>query len=163
MPRIWVSIGSNIDAEANVRGAVGALREVFGDAVLSPVYETAAVGFEGPPFLNLVAGFRTGLPASRVMQILARIEARFGRERSAKKFDSRTLDLDLLVYGNAPLIVNGKRLPRDEILEYAFVLKPLADVAPAERHTVDGRTYAELWAAYEGDRSGIVAKGLLPE
>jgi 2-amino-4-hydroxy-6-hydroxymethyldihydropteridine diphosphokinase len=124
MQRIWISIGSNIDAAANVRDAVAALREIFGDAMLSPVYETAAVGFTGPHFLNLVAGFTTSLPAAEVVQVLGRIEARFGRQR-------------------------------DEILEYAFVLKPLADVAPKERHPVDGRTYAELWAAFEGDRTGM--------
>jgi 2-amino-4-hydroxy-6-hydroxymethyldihydropteridine diphosphokinase len=160
MPRLWISIGSNINAEANVRGAVDALRTEFGEVVLSPVYESAAVGFEGPPFLNLVAGVTTALPATRVMQILARIEARFGRGRGHKKLDSRTLDLDLLTYGTDPVIVGGRQLPRDEVLEYAFVLKPLADVAPQERHPLDGRTYAQLWAAYGGDRSAILAKDL---
>ena len=155
MQRIWISIGSNIDAAANVRDAVAALREIFGDAMLSPVYETAAVGFTGPHFLNLVAGFTTSVPAAEVVQVLGRIEARFGRQRDEKKFDSRTLDLDLLTYGDEVVTASGKRLPRDEILEYAFVLKPLADVAPKERHPVDGRTYAELWAAFEGDRTGM--------
>lgn len=155
MPRIWISIGSNIHAEANVRGAVKALREIFGDALLSPVYETAAVGFAGPPFLNLVAGFATDLPPEEVIRILGGIEARFGRVRGDKQFDSRTLDLDLLTYGDEASTVDGKRLPRDEILKYAFVLKPLADIAADERHPIDGRSYSELWTAFEGDRTGL--------
>ena len=155
MQRIWISIGSNIEAEANVRGAVRALRRVFGEAALSPVYRTAAVGFAGPPFLNLVAGFETDLPAEEVMLALSQIEERFGRTRGDRRFDSRTLDLDLLTYGNETLTVNGKHLPRAEILEYGFVLKPLADVAPLERHPEDGRRYAEHWAAFRGDRNGM--------
>ena len=155
MPRIWISIGSNIDAEANIHGALKVLKRAFGDAVLSPVYETTAVGFEGPPFLNLVAGFVTDEPPENVMRVLNETEAEFGRIRGEGKFDSRTIDLDLLTYGAETLTVNGKHLPRDEILKYAFVLRPLADAAPEDRHPADGRTYGDLWAAFGGDRSGM--------
>lgn len=157
MPRIWISIGSNIHAEANISGALNCLRQAFGDATLSPVYETAAVGFDGPPFLNLVAGFVTDDPPDTVMRLLSETEQAFGRVRSEGKLDSRTIDLDLLTYGADTLTVNGKHLPRDEILKYAFVLRPLADVAPGERHPVDGRSFGDIWAAFDGDRSGISA------
>ena len=157
MPRIWISIGSNMDAEANVGAAIGALRDALGEPRLSPVYRTDAVGFEGPPFLNLVAGFDTGLQPEKVFDILAGIETRLGRRRGSERFDSRTIDLDLLTYDDQVLRIAGKELPRDEILEYAFVLRPLADVAPDERHPVDGRTYAELWQAFDGERSGMEA------
>ena len=157
MPRIWISIGSNIDAEANVRAAVKALRETLGEAILSPVYRTPAVGFDGPPFLNLVAGFDTGLPPEEVLSTLAAIEDSLGRHRGAKRFDSRTIDLDLLTYGDRVLKVRGQELPRDEILDYAFVLRPLAEVAPLERHPVDGRSYDALWRAFEGNREDMEA------
>jgi len=155
VPRIWISIGSNIDAEANVLAAVTALKAAFGAPLLSPVYRTAAIGFEGPPFLNLVAGFDTDLPPGQVLSTLAGIEDSLGRRRGPDRFDSRTVDLDLLTYGDQTLSIAGKELPRDEILDYAFVLKPLADVAPGEHHPVDGRTYRELWRAFTGKRDGM--------
>jgi 2-amino-4-hydroxy-6-hydroxymethyldihydropteridine diphosphokinase len=76
------------------------------------------------------------------------IEDAHGRTRGGDKFAPRTLDIDLLTYGDSVLNAGPLRLPRDEILKYAFVLGPLAEVAGAERHPVDGRNYAELWAAF---------------
>ena len=155
MPRAWISIGSNIDAHNNVAGAIRELRKTFGDVMLSPVYEARAVGFDGPAFVNLVAGIETELPAAEVARRLGDIEARFGRVRGEAAFSSRTLDLDLLTYGNTASSVNGKPLPREDILKYAFVLRPLAEVAPNERHAMDGRTYAEIWSAFGGDTTGL--------
>jgi 2-amino-4-hydroxy-6-hydroxymethyldihydropteridine diphosphokinase len=123
------------------------LVERFGPLRLSPVYESAAEGFVGAPFLNLVAGFETKLSVSELREELRAIEAANGRERDGPRFAPRTLDLDLLTYGDQIGEVEGYRLPRDEILTYAFVLGPLADVAPQERHPSDGRTYAALWDA----------------
>ena len=165
MPRAWISIGSNIDAHSNVAGAIRELRRAFGDIMLSPVYEARAVGFDGPAFVNLVAGIETELPAADVAHLLGGIEDRFGRVRGEAAFSSRTLDLDLLTYGNTASSVNGKPLPREDILKYDFVLIPLAEVAPAERHAVDGRTYAELWSAFDGDTTGLkpVDAGFLDE
>ncbi|MCB1801098.1 MAG: 2-amino-4-hydroxy-6-hydroxymethyldihydropteridine diphosphokinase [Gammaproteobacteria bacterium] len=153
MPRVWVSIGSNIDRETNIRGGIAALRELFGELVVSPVYEAEAVGFEGDAFLNLVAGFYSELPPARLHGLMRAIEARFGRERSGEKFSARTLDIDVLTYGDQVTDEGGKQLPRDEILRYAFVLAPLADVAGDEPHPESGRTYAELWQAFEGSRN----------
>jgi len=155
VPRIWISIGSNIDADANVRTAIADLRSALGEALLSPVYRTRAVGFDGPPFLNLVAGFDTHLGPRAVLRTLDDIEHRLGRVRGPDRFDSRTIDLDLLTYGDQVLSIDGQELPRDEILEYAFVLKPLADVSPDERHPGDGRTYRDLWRDFHGDRQGM--------
>ena len=157
MPRAWISIGSNIDPQSNIAGAVRALRRIFGTLTLSPVYLTRAVGFEGPPFLNLIAGFDTGLEPARVVQLLGEIESSFGRRHGGVPLSSRTLDLDLLTFGDRPQRVAGKTLPREDILKYAFVLKPLAEVAPGQRHPVDGRTFGELWSAFDGDRSGLSA------
>lgn len=144
--RCWISVGSNIDRERSIRGAVDDLRAAFGPLVVSPVYETDAVGFDGDPFYNLVVGIETGQTVVEIRQTLRAIEDARGRLRESEKFAPRTLDLDLLTWGDAVGIVDGYALPRDEILKYVFVLAPLADVAPNERHPADGRTYDRLWS-----------------
>lgn len=142
-----------MDRGRSIRGAVKALRERYGELVLSRVYETEAVGFEGKPFYNLVAGFDTETPVAELNSGLREIEDAFGRVRGADKFAPRTLDLDLLTYGDAVGRFDGCELPRDEILRYAFVLGPLAEVAGDELHPSDGRTYREIWEAFgKGDQ-----------
>jgi 2-amino-4-hydroxy-6-hydroxymethyldihydropteridine diphosphokinase len=156
MTRVWISIGSNIDRERHIRAALRELGPLFGELVVSPVYETEAVGFEGDAFYNLVVGVETERRPGELHRLMREIEARNGRRRSGSKFSSRTLDLDLLTYGDAVTEEGGKPLPRDEILKYAFVLAPLADVAPGERHPETGQTYREMWADYaEPDREGL--------
>lgn len=146
MPEIWISIGSNIDRERSVRAALGALRQAFGELRVSNVYETPAVGFEGDPFYNLVVGAETDLPAADVLALLRKIEVANGRVRGSRKFSARTLDLDLLTYGDRVGEVAGKPLPHPDILAYDFVLRPLAELAPDAGHPGNGRSYAELWA-----------------
>lgn len=146
MTRAWISVGSNVEPEANVRRALENLRRHFGELVVSPVYRTKAEGFEGDDFLNLVVGIESELAADAVHALLRQIEDLQGRVRGGEKFSSRTLDLDLLTYGDQVIPELG--LPRDEILEYAFVLGPLADVAPGERHPIAGKSYAELWRRF---------------
>lgn len=155
MPRAWISIGSNIEREANVRGAVHALYRAYGPLLLSAVYETAAVGFRGDPFYNLVAGINVQEGVAAVVARLRKIEDDHHRERSDDKFAPRTLDLDLLTYGDLVNREPGFDLPRSEILEYAFVLKPLAEVAPQDKHPVQHLTYAELWSRFRGDAANI--------
>lgn len=145
MPRVWISIGSNIDRERNIAGALRDLAAEFGSLVVSPVYETEAVGFAGDAFYNLVVGFDTRLRPAELHRRMRAIEDRHGRVRGEEKFSPRTLDLDVLTYGDAITTEGGKALPRDEILEYAFVLAPLADVAGDEVHPQAGLSYGELW------------------
>lgn len=153
MPRVWISAGSNIDRETNIRAAIDELRALFGELVISPIYETEAVGFSGDAFLNLVIGFYTELPPRTLHGLMRAIEARHGRQRSANgELASRTLDLDVLTYGDAVTDDGGKALPRDEILRYAFVLGPLADVAADERHPELGETYQTLWQNFSTQR-----------
>ncbi len=113
----------------------------------SPVYESAAVGFAGDPFLNLVVGADTGWPIEVVQRRLREIEDAHGRVRGPDRFAPRTLDIDLLTYGDA--VRPDLDLPRDEIERYAFVLGPLADVAPDEAHPTVGQSYGALWAAFD--------------
>ncbi len=146
MTRAWISAGSNVDRELNVRRAIRNLRQVFGELVISPVYRTPAQGFEGDDFLNLVIGIDTKLNPDELRKRLRDIEDRQGRVRGENKFASRTLDLDLLTWGD--LVDEAQGIPRDEILKYAFVLKPLADVAPEECYPGRDETYARLWADF---------------
>ena len=145
MSKVFVSIGSNIEREKNVRAGIDALKKQFGKLTLSPVYETEAVGFDGNPFYNLVAAFKTELDPYRVNDALHQIEEDNGRDRGDPKFSSRTLDIDLLLYDD--LIINDGKLqiPRDEIEKYAFVLKPLMDIAENVIHPVSGTSYKEVW------------------
>jgi 2-amino-4-hydroxy-6-hydroxymethyldihydropteridine diphosphokinase len=147
--RVYVSLGSNAGREANIRLAVAALREQFGAIELSPVYDSAAVGFDGSDFLNLVAGVDTSLEVEAVAAVFRAIEDQLGRDRTQPKFASRPIDLDILTYDNLILEVPGIRIPRPEILENAFVLKPLQDIAPQSLHPVSGQSYAELWRRME--------------
>ena len=156
MPKVWVSIGSNQERERSIRGAVRALSERFGETVLSRVYESEAVGFEGGAFLNLVAGFDTEESVAALNTAFRAIEDAFGRVRGAEKFSPRTLDIDLLTYGDLVGTVDGCTLPRDEILRYAFVLAPLAEVAGDELHPALGRTYRELWEAFDRQDQPVV-------
>ncbi|MET0117691.1 MAG: 2-amino-4-hydroxy-6-hydroxymethyldihydropteridine diphosphokinase [Sedimenticola sp.] len=149
MPRIWLSLGSNIDREANIRGALKALEAQFGPLVISRVFESEAVGFEGDPFYNLVVGLDSEQPIQEMMARFREIEAGYGRVRGGDKFAPRTLDIDLLTYGGTVLKDGKLELPRDEILKYAFVLQPLAEVAPDEIHPVEGRSFAQLWQAFD--------------
>ena len=149
MPRVFLSLGSNIEREHNIRSAVRALRRRFGDLQLSRVYESEAVGFDGDAFYNLVAAFDTEEDVHAVNRALAEIEDSHGRDRSGPRFSSRTLDIDLLLYGDRTLDEQGLRLPRGEITRNAFDLQPLAELAPDLRHPLEGRSYAELWADFD--------------
>lgn len=149
MARIYISLGSNIDREKNTRAGVRALRERFGELELSAVYESEAVGFEGDAFYNMVIACDSDDDVFTVNRALADIEDANGRDRSGPKFSSRTLDLDLLLYDDLVLDEQGLCLPRDEILKNAFVLWPLAEIAPELEHPVAKQKYAELWSAFD--------------
>lgn len=147
MARVYVSLGSNIDREVRIRQAVEALRQRFGEIELSPVYDSAAVGFDGSDFLNLVADFDSDLEVAAVAAIFRDIEDRLGRDRSLPRFANRAIDLDILLYDDLILDVPGIRIPRPDILVNAFVLKPLQDIAPERLYPHTGQSYAELWQA----------------
>lgn len=156
MPRVWVSVGSNIEPERHVAAALAELRDRFGELVVSPVYETPAVGFDGDAFYNLVVGFDTDRPPGELHAAMHDIERRNGRTRGEQRFAARTLDLDVLTYGAGVTDEGGKPLPRDEIERYAFVLGPLADVAGDELHPRLGVSYRELWHGFPAaERDGL--------
>ena len=159
MPTGFISIGSNIDKEIHIPSSITALQKQFGKVVLSSIYETEAVGFDGENFHNLIVQFESGLVAKTVAKILRQIELNHGRTRDSRKYAARTLDLDLVLYGS--LIISDGRLqiPRDEIERYAFVLEPLAEIAPNLMHPIIKKSYAQLWQEY--DKSNLKQLKLL--
>jgi 2-amino-4-hydroxy-6-hydroxymethyldihydropteridine diphosphokinase len=149
MARIRVSLGSNIEREKHLRAAVAELERHLGPAAISPVYETDAEGFEGPAFYNLVTGHETNKPPEEIIRLFRELEDELGRVRGEARFDSRTIDIDLLTYSDLVAEVAGKQLPRDDITDYAFVLKPLCDLVPDEMHPVLQKSYRQMWEEFE--------------
>jgi 2-amino-4-hydroxy-6-hydroxymethyldihydropteridine diphosphokinase len=135
--------------------AIHDLGVIFGKLIVSPVYETPAEGFDGDDFYNLVIGLQTELPFASLHAGLRAIEASNGRVRGAEKFSSRTLDIDVLTYGDAVGHFSGKCIPNREILEYGYVLRPLADVAPDELHPELAVSYRALWKQFPGSETDL--------
>ncbi|MBG7610150.1 MAG: 2-amino-4-hydroxy-6-hydroxymethyldihydropteridine diphosphokinase [Anaerolineae bacterium] len=159
MATIYISLGSNINRAENTRAGIDALKQAFGDLVLSSVYESEAVGFAGDAFYNMVISCETSKPVHVTNQILRDIEDANGRDRSGPRFSSRTLDLDLLLYDDLQLDENGLKLPRGEILKNAFVLWPLAEISPSLEHPETHLSYAEMWSVF--DKSKEVLKPIV--
>ena len=148
MTIVLLSLGSNVQPRRYLHAAVAALAARFGALQVSPAYRTAAVGFEGPAFLNNAVAIETDMPLQALDTWLHALEDAHGRDRSGPRFSDRTLDVDVVFYGD--LIVEGPghlRIPRPE-LKHAFVLKPLADIAPQFVDPVSGLTLAALWRAH---------------
>lgn len=148
MPRAFLSLGSNREPERHLREAIAALRRHFGDIVLSPVYRTRAVGFDGGDFLNAAAIIDTTLDPFALNEWLHALEDLHGRDRSGPRFGDRTLDIDIVLFDDLELDGAGHlRIPRPE-LKHAFVLRPLADIAPDVQVPGTGRTLGQLWAVH---------------
>lgn len=148
---VYVSLGSNVGRDRNIVLAIKEMRSAFGDLRLSPVYESASVGFDGSDFLNLVAGFETECDVHEVVQKLRAIEDRLGRDRTQPRFSPRPIDLDILTYDDLVMDEQGLQIPRQEILQNAFVLKPLCDIAPETLHPLVKKDYQTLWLAMAPD------------
>ena len=148
MARVYLSLGSNLDAPVHLPAAIRELRERFGELTVSPAYRSAAVGFDGAAFVNLAVGLDTELAPEMLDDWLHALENRHGRRRDVPRYSDRTLDIDIVFYDD--LVLDGPghlQIPRNE-LQHAFVLRPVADIAPDFRHPVSGRSMAELWAAF---------------
>ena len=147
MAQAYVSIGSNLEREANICACLQQLQHDFSHLHYSPVYETEALGFTGNAFYNLVASFETQLSVEALAQYLKRLEAKQGRVRTGEKFSNRSLDIDLLLYDDL-VLQPTQNLPHRDILQYAFVLIPLAQLAPSAKHPQCQQTYQQLALQY---------------
>jgi 2-amino-4-hydroxy-6-hydroxymethyldihydropteridine diphosphokinase len=140
-----LSLGSNQQPEHYLRAAAAALRQRFPGARFSPVYRTPAVGFDGPDFLNAAAAIDSDLDPFALNDWLHALEDANGRRRDVPRFSSRTLDVDIVYFDNCVLEGPGNlKLPRPE-LKFAFVLKPLVDLAPGFVDPVLATPLDALW------------------
>jgi len=157
MSTAWLGLGSNLNAAVNIRAAIAELREQFETIALSPSYTSAAVGFDGDDFINLVARVETDMSPLELRQYLRDLEDRYGRKRDVPKFSDRSMDIDILLYDDLVLYSPLLEIPRAEIVKFAHVLKPLTDLDPDLVHPGERRTLSDIW-----DSSGLSDKSLVP-
>jgi 2-amino-4-hydroxy-6-hydroxymethyldihydropteridine diphosphokinase len=149
--RVFVAAGSNVEPEKNLAAACAQIAHTWPDTVFSRAYRNAAVGFEGPDFINLVVGFSAAQPLHSVIEKLRGIETNCGRPRYAPKWASRTMDLDVLLFGDLVEKTADYTLPRPDLLKRPYMLGPLAEIAPDVVHPVAGRTIEALWNEFDRD------------
>ena len=155
MAQVYLGVGSNIERERYITAGLDALQGLFHDLALSSVYDSAAIGFEGQPFLNLVTAVNTDLSLDELAMQLRHIEVEYGRPVNATRYSPRHLDIDILTYDDRVGTFGSVTLPREEILDNAFVLCPLAELAPDRLHPGIKRSYRSLWAAYDNPRQSL--------
>ncbi len=143
----YLGVGSNLEPQLHCQRAIHALSQIGGTLRLSNAYHSQAVGFEGPSFINLVVEISTELSLTELADKCRDIENQLGRQRSAQKFQSRTIDIDILLFNQQ--VSQSPQLPRDDITKFAFVLKPLFELAPQLSVPVENCTVEELWQKHQ--------------
>ncbi len=152
MSTVYLSLGSNVDREHYIRAALDALSAEFGELEISSVYESDPVGFDGSPFYNLIVGIDTSLSLAALSEQLKALEDANGRDRTAPRFASRTLDIDIVTYHDRVGTFDGIELPRPELYYNAFVLWPMAELRGQTLDPVTGKSFAELWTNFETEQ-----------
>jgi 2-amino-4-hydroxy-6-hydroxymethyldihydropteridine diphosphokinase len=156
MTQVYVAAGSNVEPEKYLSIALRALAAAYGPLTLSPAYRNKAVGFEGADFINLVVGFSTEDSVAEVRQQLQTIEAACDRPPNAPKWAARTMDLDILLFGDLVSNEPGLVIPRPDLVKRPYMLKPMADIAPDARHPTLGKTMRELWESFPDGEHAMV-------
>lgn len=149
MTDVYVAAGSNVEPIANLRLALEFLSQRFAGLRCSTAYRNEAVGFEGEDFVNLVVGFATKRSIDEVIDSLHEAEALCGRKRDAPRWASRSMDLDILLFGDFLCDRPGLVLPRPDLTRRAYMLGPMAELAPDFVHPLEHRTIGELWADFD--------------
>jgi 2-amino-4-hydroxy-6-hydroxymethyldihydropteridine diphosphokinase len=148
MPYVYLGLGANIQPDASLQAGISELRQAFGKVTLSPIYVAPAVGIDGPDFLNMVVGFECLMSHPQLMAWIRATETKHGRQRPTDlnhKPTSHGLDMDLLLFGD--LVDAAVKVPRPDILTCAYVLQPLADLAPSLIHPVQKKTIEQIYEA----------------
>jgi 2-amino-4-hydroxy-6-hydroxymethyldihydropteridine diphosphokinase len=161
MPVAYLGLGSNLDAEQNLQLACRELRNRFSLQQISAAYRSKALGFDGADFLNAVACIETELTPQELCGELELIHDLAERTRRSEKFIARTLDIDLLLYDQLILNDPPVRLPREDVLQYSFVLRPLAEIAPDYRHPVTGKLISDHWREFDAASHPLTAVDLV--
>ena len=159
--RVFVAAGSNLEPEKHLARACADIPASWPDARFSRAYRNVAVGFEGPDFINLVVGFSTAQPLEAVIARLHAIETQCGRPRFAPKWASRTMDLDVLLYGDRVEKTSEYTLPRPDLLKRPYMLGPMAEIAPEVVHPTAHMTMAQLWKEFDRDGHTMSAVEIL--
>lgn len=157
MTRVLLGVGSNTERGHHLKIALDWLRENFPSPCFSSVYESAAIGFEGRAFYNLVVAIETDISLGELAARIKALEYTYGREPNAPRFASRNIDIDILTYGDTVGVCEGIELPRGEILHHAFVLGPLAELVGDSVHPEVGKSYAQLWSEFDRDSQELRA------
>lgn len=161
MAIVFVGLGSNIEPEQNLGLAVSELRQKYGALEVSSVYRSASLGFDGDDFLNLVVGFRSEDEPAEICEEIERLHNLAGRSRGSDKWAARPLDIDLLLYNDRIIDEHPVRVPRSDILEYSFVLRPLAELAPELVHPVSGKTMLTHWQEFDASSHPLELVGVI--
>ena len=157
---VYVAAGSNVKPQEHLREALRILRGHYPNMRVSTAYRNKAVGFEGDDFINLVVGFETEDSLPQVIQHLHEAEAACGRPRGAPKWEPRTMDLDLLLYGDLLLDEPRIKLPRPDLLKRPYMLRPMAELAPDLLHPTTGKTMRRLWDEFDPGAHQMTPIGL---
>ena len=146
---VFLSLGSNINPEENLKYACGALKKAFGNIKISSVYRNKPIGFEGNDFLNMVVKVKSTFNPNEMLDFIRGLEAATGRDIGIGAFDSRTLDIDMLLFGSLVHPEKPFKIPRNDIELYSFVLCPLAEIEPDGIHPITGKTFKDLWESFD--------------
>jgi len=147
---LHLNIGSNQNRRINIRLALNKLESNFTDITVSSLFESPAEGFVGSNFYNVGVNAKTKNNIYEVVDILHDIENLMGRDRSLPKFSSRIIDLDLVLFNDA--IDEDLKVPRRDILKYAFVLAPVAELNPEDIHPQKGISFLNLWKEFQSNK-----------
>ncbi len=161
MPTVFLGLGSNINPQENLGRALKDLESRFGKLESSSVYRSAAYGFEGDDFLNMVVRIETELQPIEVHAEIEHIQRAAGRDRISRGYSSRTLDIDLLLFDD--LVINEPpiRVPRSDVLRFGFVLGPLAEIAPELVHPETSLSIQKHWDQFDADGHPITRESVI--
>ena len=146
---VFLSLGSNIDPKENLKYACRELEKAFGNIQISSVYRNKPIGFKGNDFLNMVVKVKSMFNPNEMLDFIRGLEAATGRDIATGTLDSRTLDIDMVLYGDLVHPEKPFKIPRNDIELYSFVLCPLAEIDPDGIHPVTGKTFKDLWEGFD--------------